>query len=292
MARRWCVSRILREPLVSYEGGARISTSNGPNPADLLAVKSRVSWGAIAAGAMVALTIYIVLTLLGLALGVEAAVRGTDSRLGAGTAIYSIAVLLLAMFFGGWATSRLAVGESKTEAVLYGLILWGVLFLGMVWLLGAGLRTGFGAMVGAASGVYAADEGGRVDVDRVTRDLKRAGADEATVDKYRRLYERVRDDPAAAGEVGREMSNDPEVRRTHPRPPRGAAGDLVDTPGCRHVDRDGDRRLSDGLGRTAAARPASRRAPTGPPPTDVIRCRVRAPSSRGGSGQTSGATTP
>src|SRR4029079_5299567 len=111
----------------------------------------------------------------------EVAVRGTDSRFGAGTAIYSIVVLLLAMFFGGWATSRLAVGESKTEAVLYGLILWGVLFLGMVWLLGAGLRTGFGAMVGAASGVYTTDEGG-VDIERVVRDLKRAGADDATVE--------------------------------------------------------------------------------------------------------------
>src|SRR3954470_2075944 len=151
-------------------GTAPMDPKNTPNPADLLAVKSRVSWGAIAAGAMVALTIYIVLTLLGIALGIEVAVRGTDSRLGMGTAIYSIGVLLLAMFFGGWATRRLAVGESKTEAVLYGLILWGVLFLGMVWLLSAGLRTGFGAMVGTASGVYAGEEG-TVDVDRVTRDL-------------------------------------------------------------------------------------------------------------------------
>ena len=185
---------------------------NRPSATDLLAVKSRVSWGAIAAGAMVALTIYIVLSLLGVALGVEMAVRGTGDRLGAGTAIYSIVVLLLAMFFGGWSTSRLAVGESKTEAVLYGLILWGVLFLGMVWLLGAGLKTGFGAMVGAASGVYASNDDGGIDVDRVTRDLKRAGADDATVDKYRRLYDRVRDDPAAAGDVGREMKNDPEIR--------------------------------------------------------------------------------
>ena len=39
-----------------------------------------MSWGAIAAGAMVALTIYVVLTLLGVALGIEAAVRGTDDR--------------------------------------------------------------------------------------------------------------------------------------------------------------------------------------------------------------------
>ncbi len=193
-----------------------------PNAADLLAVKSRVSWGAIAAGAMVALTVYIVLTLLGVALGVEVAVRGGDDRLGVGAALYAIVVLLLAMFFGGWATSRLAVGESKSEAVLYGLILWGVLFLGMVWLLGAGLRNGFGAMVGAASGVYSADDGGGIDVDRVTRDLKRAGADDATVDKYRRLYDRVRNDPAAAGDVGRQMSDDPEVRRAGSRAAQGA----------------------------------------------------------------------
>ena len=192
-----------------------------PNPADLLAVKSRVSWGAIAAGAMVALTIYIVLTLLGVALGVEAAVRGTDQSLGAGTAIYSIVVLLLAMFFGGWATSRLAVGESKTEAVLYGLILWGVLFLGMVWLLSAGLRTGFGAMVGTASGVYAGDDG-RIDVDRVARDLKRAGVDEATVDKYRGSTSGSATTRAAAADVGREMGNDPEVRRAASRAAQGA----------------------------------------------------------------------
>src|SRR3954469_12567624 len=119
---------------------------------DLLAVRSRVSWGAIAAGAMVALTIYVVLTMLGVALGIEIVVRGSGADLGSGAAIYSILVLLLAMFFGGWATTRLAVGESKLEAILYGLILWGVLFLVMLWLLSFGMRTGFGALFGAASG--------------------------------------------------------------------------------------------------------------------------------------------
>jgi hypothetical protein len=183
-----------------------------PRASDLLAVRSRVSWGAIAAGAMVALTIYVVLALLGVALGVEVAVRGTNDYLGAGTAIYSILSLLLAMFFGGWATSRLAVGESKLEAVLYGLILWGVLFAGMMWLLATGIRTGFGAMVGAASGAYATDEG-RFDVDRVARDMKQAGVDEATVNKYRGYYERVRDNPGAATDVGREVGGDPGTRQ-------------------------------------------------------------------------------
>src|SRR3954463_5206017 len=146
-----------------------MADASRPSAVDLVGVRSRVSWGAIAAGAMVSLTIYIVLTMVGVALGIELAVRGAGDQVGAGAAIYSIVVLLLAMFFGGWATSRLAVGESKLEAVLYGLILWGVLFLGMVWLLASGMRTGFGALFGAASGAYATEER-RVDPDRVARD--------------------------------------------------------------------------------------------------------------------------
>jgi len=161
---------------------------------------------------MVALTIYVLLAVLGVALGIEAAVRGAGDELGAGTAIYTIVSLLLAMFFGGWTTSRMAVGENRTEAVLYGLILWGVLFLGMIWLLSAGIRTGFGAVVGAASGVYTTDEG-RVDVDRVAEDMKRAGADQATVDKYRSYYERVKNDPTAAGAVGREVGGNPGAQQ-------------------------------------------------------------------------------
>ena len=157
-----------------------MAETSGPSAVDLLAVRSRVSWGAIAAGAMVALTIYIVLTILGVALGIELAVRRSGADLGAGAAIYSILALLLSMFFGGWATSRLAVGESKLEAVLYGLILWGVLFTGMIWLLASGIRTGFGGLVGMASGAYTTEEG-RIDVDRVAGDLKRAGVDEASV---------------------------------------------------------------------------------------------------------------
>src|SRR3954462_8514599 len=139
-----------------------------PNARDVLAVRSRVSWGAITAGAMVALATYVVLTLLGLAVGIEVAVRGSDVSLGAPAAIYTLVTLLVAMFFGGWATSRLAVGESKLEAVLYGIILWGALFLGLARLFSAGVRTGFGAMVGlssGSSGVSAADDGGAAPSD-------------------------------------------------------------------------------------------------------------------------------
>ena len=56
--------------------------THAPKATDLLAVRSRVSWAAIAAGAMIALAIYFVLTLLGIALGIELAVRGNDANLG------------------------------------------------------------------------------------------------------------------------------------------------------------------------------------------------------------------
>ena len=190
-----------------------MAEASGPSAVDLLAVRSRVSWGAIAAGAMIALTIYVALTILGVALGIEVAVRRSGADLGAGAAVYAILALLLAMFFGGWATSRLAVGESKLEAVLYGLILWGVLFIGMVWLLASGIRAGFGGLIGVASGAYATDEG-RVDIGRVARDLKQAGVDEVTVNKYRGYYERVRENPGAAADVGREMGSEPAARET------------------------------------------------------------------------------
>ena len=137
--------------------------TNSPQAADLLSVRSRISWGAIAAGAMVALSIYVVLTILGIALGIEVAMRGASAHLGAAAAIFSILTLLLAMFFGGWTTSRLAVGESKLEAVLYAIILWATLFIGMVWLLNAGIQTGFGAMIGMASATDAAYRAGGPD---------------------------------------------------------------------------------------------------------------------------------
>ena len=143
---------------------------------------------------MVALLIYTILTTLGLALGIEVAVRGGNEYFGTGAAIYSILTLLVAMFFGGWATSRLAVGESKTEAILYGMILWGVLFIGMIWLFSAGIRTGFSAMVGMSSGTYA----GSRDVDRVL------------------------DSPSSLPSVANDVANRPEVRQAVTQSAEGA----------------------------------------------------------------------
>jgi hypothetical protein len=194
---------------------------------DLLSVKSRVSWGAIGAGAMIALAIYFFLTLLGLAVGLELASRQPINQgLGFGAAIYSIFTLLLAMFLGGWTTSRLAVGETKLEAVLYGVILWGVLFVGMFWLIGTGVRVGFGALVSGAVMInnddpsvvatpdawnslvarYNSEVGG----EKFVADLTKTGVDEAQARKIqanlKAKLDTVRNEPGS-------LIKDPGVRQ-------------------------------------------------------------------------------
>ena len=89
-----------------------------------------------------------------------------------------------------------AVGESKLEAVLYGVILWGLLFAGMFWLVASGVGAGFGGLVSGVLSMSSSDTG-EFDPSRFSGLLKRFGADPATVDRYMADYRLVRNDPAA-----------------------------------------------------------------------------------------------
>lgn len=210
------------------------STTPSLKATDLLAVKSRVSWGAIAAGAMVSLAIYFLLTLTGIVIGLEAEARRPDQLVTLGLAIFSILTLLIAMFFGGFAASRLAVGETKGEAVLYGIILWGVLFVGMLWLNSARVRVGFGAILGVASGsVIVTDEtaaGGpnemastlldrfnKEDGNKFVADLTRTGLDEKQAKQVqettRNFLETLKTSAAAP------KAAEPAAGEASPRPP-------------------------------------------------------------------------
>lgn len=116
---------------------------------DVASVGSRVSWSALLAGAVVALTIYVSLGTLGVAVGLSTA--GADNvggnALAIGAAIWAAISLLVALFMGGFVTSRSTVGERKDEAMIYGLLLWGTIFVGVVMLTGLGLNLGVGGML-------------------------------------------------------------------------------------------------------------------------------------------------
>jgi hypothetical protein len=93
------------------------------------AVQSRVAWGAIFAGALVALALFLVLGSLWAAIDLSHADHEELVN------PFFVAILSLsAMFFGGWTTARLCAGESTGEALFYGIILWSVTALAVLWL--------------------------------------------------------------------------------------------------------------------------------------------------------------
>lgn len=169
-----------------------MSTETSIRPEDVLPVRSRVNWGPIFAGAMAALAVYFLLTLLGSAIGFSIGEEVRAGTLATGAAAWAILATVLSLFFGGWIVSRLTIGETKTEAVLYGVILWGIVFAMLLWLLGSGIKTGFNAMVGVASAsqVMAADSSGHVDWQDAAR---RAGIPQERITEWQ---QQVKDLPA------------------------------------------------------------------------------------------------
>ncbi len=110
----------------------------------LVSVGTRVSWGALLAGAVVALAIYSVLTMLGVAIGFTVSDRVETDQLGIGAAIWTFVSLLIAMFFGGWVSTRCTAGELATEAMLYGVIVWAITSTLLIPLTAAGVAIGGG----------------------------------------------------------------------------------------------------------------------------------------------------
>jgi len=118
---------------------------------DVVEVGSRVSWSAILAGAVMAMAVGFVLALLGQAIGISVSDRASRDSLGLGGLIWTLISSVLALFIGGWITSQCVVGETKTEAVVHGIIMWGVTVAMVLWGTGSGIRSSFTAMMPVAS---------------------------------------------------------------------------------------------------------------------------------------------
>ena len=135
------------------------------------ALPSRISWGAVIAGAVVALTTGLMLNSLGAGIGattVDAAARGTPSAssLGVGAALWLLVSNLIGLAAGGYVASRLSGTSDNTDGTLHGLAVWGTTFLISAMLLGnlvsgiastaasgaSGLLSGAGSAVSAVGG--------------------------------------------------------------------------------------------------------------------------------------------
>jgi hypothetical protein len=118
---------------------------------DVQEVGSRISWSAILAGAMIATVVCFVLFLLGMAIGLTFVGEAEGDTLSTGAAIWAIATTLTGLFLGGWVTSQCEVGETRAESLIHGAIMWGVTAILLVTLAGAGIGSGFSALVSSVS---------------------------------------------------------------------------------------------------------------------------------------------
>jgi hypothetical protein len=145
----------------------------------------RVSWGGVFGGVLLAVGLLILLTALGAAIGISAADPGeTDAgTLGRGAGIYAALSLLIALFFGGWASTRMGAISDRATGFCEGALVWVVSIL----LVGYAAASGIGMLAGSASKmlggatqaigtVVQGQSGGQVDfsgsVDQVLQKLR------------------------------------------------------------------------------------------------------------------------
>lgn len=122
---------------------------------------ARVGWGAIFAGTVAALAIWMMLNALGMALGlssIDPQDPGSLRSSGAFTGIWGIIVSLIALFVGGLVASRGSGGITKGDGVLQGLVMWGLATLIGAWLVVSVISTLLGGV--AAVGKTAVETGG------------------------------------------------------------------------------------------------------------------------------------
>ncbi|HEY4136346.1 MAG TPA: hypothetical protein VGO34_14155 [Alphaproteobacteria bacterium] len=136
------------------------------------ALLRRVSWGAVIAGAIVAIAVGALLSVLGVAVGattIDAVERASPSAgtLGLASGIWATFAALLAMGIGGYVAARLSGTTSNQDGILHGLTVWALaLLLGtavaassLASIAGVAVR-GAGAAVGGVAVAAGATAGG------------------------------------------------------------------------------------------------------------------------------------
>jgi ABC-type transport system involved in multi-copper enzyme maturation permease subunit len=186
---------------------------------DLVAVRSRISWGAILGGATVAIASYLLLTLLGSAIGLSVHESVDRETFGWSALIWAIVVSALAMFLGGWVTSLCTAGETKREAVMYGVITWGVVLALILWLVASGVGAGVNAMMGMAQVAATADAN-----NNWMAAARQAGVSQETIDQWRQSIQNA---PAQANQAAQDPANQEAVKDAAQKATWGALAGMV-----------------------------------------------------------------
>ncbi|MBW4549928.1 MAG: hypothetical protein KME35_02235 [Aphanocapsa sp. GSE-SYN-MK-11-07L] len=126
----------------------------------------RVRWGPILAGLFTSLTVQLILSAFGAAIGLTSiansgAPRSDAGGIGSAVGVWSVISLLIALFVGGWITTRTCGPMSKSSALLNGAVLWATTLVVSAWLLSSGISGTFGLVASnAGEAINQAQQGG------------------------------------------------------------------------------------------------------------------------------------
>ncbi len=115
----------------------------------------RISWGAVFGGAVLSVGIWILLEVLGFAIGLSVAhpARGSLRGIGIGAGIWTLIAPLIALFIGGLVAGRLAGFIDRFGGALHGGVMWALTMIFGVLLLGSLGRAMLNGIGGAANAV-------------------------------------------------------------------------------------------------------------------------------------------
>ncbi|MDI1295233.1 MAG: hypothetical protein PSY12_05020 [bacterium] len=112
---------------------------------------TRLSWGAIFGGVVIAVAVQLVLGILGTGIGLTMVdpVEGTTpgaTGFGIGAGIYWLITTIIALGAGGYAAARIAGVHERFDALVHGLVVWGVTLILTLYL----LTSAVGGIIGGA----------------------------------------------------------------------------------------------------------------------------------------------
>ncbi len=132
----------------------------------LVEYHDRVRWAPIFAGLAIALSLQLILSAIGTAIGAtgiaaSGAPRTNAGAVGTAVGIWSIVSLLISLFIGGLVTSRASGPLNKNTALLNGAILWAATLIIGAFLVSSGVSGAFGVVASNAGEVInQAQQGG------------------------------------------------------------------------------------------------------------------------------------
>lgn len=118
------------------------------------AAGKRISWGAVFAGALLAIVLQLALSLLGLGIGLGTIdplqEQNPMAGIGIGAAIWWLVTMLASLYLGATVASRLAGMPRPTDGLLHGLLTWALVTLLTFYLLTTAVGRIIGGVTGAA----------------------------------------------------------------------------------------------------------------------------------------------